>query len=144
MDRTVEEYLSLAEHYKAIGSTKFYMHNDPIPWEKVTGVKPGGLWRSGISISYYFTVEIDGLEFEYAYDIEPHSASGTGGYAIDTAGIRATMAKLPKEVAVRWGEMLAESAVKMREYLQEQQDWYDRQWGKVHFMETAAECVVTA
>jgi hypothetical protein len=136
-ERTMQEILALKDSFKAVGQTDFHMYRQPVPWSEVTGVERGGTYRRNIPTNWYFTVAAEGLNFRFNFDIEPASANGTAGYSIDVAAIQDALRRLPRDVARRWSAELSESARLMREEAEKDQEWINKQWLLVKFMEDA-------
>lgn len=133
-----QDVLALSEHYIAIGDLKHYFHDEPIPWERVSEVRTGGLYRNGIPVSWDFVVWEGPMEFIFSMDIEPPSANGTAGYALDTAAIGEAVKKLPPDVARDWSSQMATYAAKRRRELEDNKEYIRQQRAMVEFVENMA------
>ena len=96
------EAVAKADLYKLIGQNEIHLYHDlgegewDRPWEYVTEVRPGGSHRLDIDTSVWFTAtHPSGLSIRWTFDIEPHTANGSGTYHIDAAGCRKVLSLLP-------------------------------------------------
>jgi hypothetical protein len=99
-----------AAAHKQLGQTDIYLSHDEkdFPWAHVTSVEAGGSHRLNISTSVSFrATHPSGLTFRWSYDIEPHSANGSGHYHIDVAGCQRVLALLPMTVRREFRAYLA-------------------------------------
>lgn len=120
--------LKKADAYKAIGQTRIYLYDGSVyPWEHVSKVEPGGSHRLDIATSVRFAAVIDGLEFNWSWDIEDRSANGKGYYEINVGACREVMGKVPEAARQQLREYFAECAGKVQEKGQEWQRLADRQ-----------------
>lgn len=102
-DRDWMKAVELAEHYKALGQADdIYLYGQlDCPWGYVTGFSAGGSHRLEIATGVSFVAKHpSGLTFRWNFELEPHSADGSGSYHIDMDGILGVLDKLPPAMAV--------------------------------------------
>lgn len=135
MSNALKEAIYNAKHYKAIGITeltvgKYGQIVDEPPWHLATSFKPGGTHRMDIDTSGWFkgTDPESGLQFTWSFDIEPHSANGSGSYRIDTQACENVLRQLPKDVGLEFRKYLADCADKVMKRGLEYQQYADRQY----------------
>lgn len=115
-----------AEHYKAIGQADVYLYggnDDDYPWEYASKVEEGGSHRLDISTNVRFSADHpSGITFRWTFDIEPHSANGSGSYQIDTKAIEGIFPLMPEPAQRQFAKYLATCAEKVagrgREFMQ--------------------------
>jgi hypothetical protein len=118
MDLTYKKAVENADALKALGQTRVYLYgNDKErPWKYVTNAQPGGSHRLDIHTNVLFTAEHPcGIQFEWNFDIEPHSANGNPQYAIDIKGCQEVLAKIPQGPREQFAKQLRDSAAAVRE-----------------------------
>lgn len=110
-EKTWQEMVKLAEHYKAIGSTDLYLFRDvdntARPWAYVTQVKPGSTHRLDMSTSIDFIAQHpSGLQFRWSVEIEDRDANGSGHYKVNMALLERVMTWLPEAVRPQYRDYL--------------------------------------
>ena len=129
-EKSWEDHVKLAAHYKAIGGTDIYLYNDAEPpWKHATFCEAGASHRLDIATSVSFKAEISGLKFSWSFDIEPRSANGSGTYHIDVDGIMKVMAKLPEKTRGQFAAYLASCADAVEKKGAEYQEVARKQYG---------------
>jgi hypothetical protein len=99
------------------------------PWHLPATCRAGGSHRLEISTSAVFSAfdPVSRLTFEWDHDIEPRSASGKGGYEIDTDGIGEILSLMHPSTAKAFRKYLAGCAVAVQKKAKEWRDYADRQ-----------------
>lgn len=109
LDLTYDEALANAKHLKALGETTIYLYREKaegFPFDKVTRVEEGNLWRSGMPTSCYLLAEVDGLTFKLNFDFEPASANGASTHEISRDRMRAMFLSLPTAAQRSFAQLL--------------------------------------
>jgi hypothetical protein len=128
------DHEALAENYKAIGTNRIYLNEydgvTDFPWEFVIECKGGASHRMDIPTNINFKAKCpSGIVYSWSFDIEPHSANGSGAYQIDTAAIKALYPKIPKPALASLKAYLLDCAEKIRKHADEQNQWIQKQYG---------------
>ena len=95
--KTWQDYVALAPHYLAIGSTEIILdRGGDKPWPIVDGVERGGIQRLDIFRDVRFTARHEcGLTFTWWEDLEKSGSSGSSQYHIDVPKLRRLLRILP-------------------------------------------------
>lgn len=114
-EKTIAEYVALADAYKAIGSTSIYLYQEPDDhalYGRVTKVEEGGSWRLGAPSSARVHAEHEcGLTFTWSVEFEGRDANGTGASRFDRGRLREFVMKLPPAAVKSFSEMLAKTVL---------------------------------
>lgn len=110
-----KEAIRKSESIKNLGIEEIYLTSD-FPWTLATDCSPGGSHRLEISTSvwFYATEPNTGLKFRWSFDIEPHSANGSGKYCIDVDGVEKIISVLPDKAKKQFLEYLKDCASKVQ------------------------------
>ncbi|MDE2105668.1 MAG: hypothetical protein KGL39_51045 [Patescibacteria group bacterium] len=145
---TWRERLKHAAAYIETGNTDLYLgHGDEedLPWEHCNNLGPIGSHRLEINTDVWFEADVEGLHFRWTFDIEPHSANGSGSYEIDVAGCQRVLALLPPATRQKFRAYLAECAAAVAKKAEEWQRIADSQRRAAEFLVKAgAEVEVPA
>ena len=99
-ERTWHEVLALKEHYLALDITDIHLwkdqDTDEMPWEYLTEVKPGSLWRFETNVSVNFKAQIDDFIFTWSLDLEKKGSNGSGSPQPDIERISAVLLSIPE------------------------------------------------
>lgn len=127
---TYKEAKKKAKALRDLGETSIYLNSGEMPWEHVVSVEPGGSHRLEISTSVWFKAHCPhtGLEFRWAFDIEPSSANGKGSYEIDSGACRSVTKRLNGNALKAWKSYLGECSAKVRAKGEEWQKIADKQF----------------
>lgn len=121
-----KDVVKKAKNYKAVGQDRIYLDrqkNLDYPWDFVTKVEPGNLHRYSTHISVSFTAKHkSGLEFQWSVDYEPHSASGTGTFKIDTDLLKKVGYLVPASKRADFLTVIGESAKAVEKQADEYQN----------------------
>lgn len=110
-DLGFDDCVRLAEHFKAIGQTKIFLHDmtgrKDRPWQFVTKVETGCGYRLGVPTGVTLEAEHPcGLTFDWSVDFEDFGASGTGTNKFDPNAVMGLAAKLPKAAQTQLARLL--------------------------------------
>ena len=135
-----------AEHYLAIGHDEVYLsgeNNGDYPWEYVVGCKPGGSHRLDISTDVWFNAEHpSGMKFRWTFDIEPHSANGSGQYQIARGDVIACLSKLQGQARDEFRRYLDECSAAVQKRADEYLGYASRMAGDAQILrQLASEAV---
>lgn len=135
-----KEIARKAKHYLAIGQKRVYLdgRGSDYPWSFVTRCEPGGSHRLDIYTSVRFYAEHpSGLSFDWSFEIEPHTANGSGRYHIDVEGCQKIIASIPTAAKKQFRTYLAECAAKVREKGDEYREIAEKQYSDALALEKA-------
>lgn len=130
-DLTYQEALDKANSLKDIGATKIYLFDKHgyKPWDRVTKVKHGGGIRLGLPTSIDLTAYKDGLEFQWAVEMETREANGKGTFEFNTVTISQVMDSIPKAARIQLASVLRAAAEAVEEKGDEYREYANRQYG---------------
>lgn len=102
-DKTWQEIVALAEHYRAVGIVEHNLFNQPLlayPWEHLTGLSTSGTHRLDIDTSIWFTAiePSSGMTFKWSIHTEKREANGRSVYMIDEHLVVAVSGLIKDEV----------------------------------------------
>lgn len=142
------EIITKAEHYKAIGKTKIYLHDDDpsLPWDRVSSVHTGCSYRFNGPASMRVAAEISGLMFEWDVDFEGRDANGCGVSLFDRDRLRDVAMRLPVSIRKQFADLFRNAVLpdlekrtnEMRLALNKQLDSEDCVRGLIAFAEREA------
>jgi len=140
---TYEEAIKKADHFLAIGKREIYLSEPPFPWEHTLSVEPGGSHRLDIATNVWFRAKEPktGLEFRWAFDIEPREANGKGHYMIDVEGCIRTISLLPEAIRLDFQKYLDECAKEVEKNAKELADMAGREFYSAIQLRKASEYV---
>lgn len=151
-EKTIPEYIALAEHYIAIGSSDIYLYRDTdIPkevWDLASSADSGGTWRlNGPSSVRFSAPHPCGLTFSWSVDFEGRDANGSGVHQFDRERLREVMLMLPKDGAKSFASMLESQVLpplkqrskELSEAMNKQMDSYSAALSLVEWAKEMAE-----
>ena len=114
MSRSIEDYVRLAEHYKAIGQEKIKLSEwDELPWESVTGCTDAGVTRGQQRCCMKFEAAHEcGLTF--CWTLDPSAWGEWRG-----ENVLAALKRLPKRYALMIIAIAEDNAENTRKRIKE-------------------------
>lgn len=120
-NKTIADYVKLAKHYKAIGSTEIYLYDVPTELlSQVCSVTDGGSYRHGVPVSVTMKIRHrSGLSFRFSVDFESREANGSAHIQIDGHKLRGIYESLPSSAKKQFLDALEAPIQKAREQADE-------------------------
>lgn len=137
LDLTYKQARENVRHLKALGVTVAHLdYDESVPWHLVNEVQEAGSHRLDMCTSLRFCAHDEsGMGYSWCFDLEPREANGSGSYHLDTPGIISMANKLPPAPRRRLAEILAESAVKVRDRAVEYENAANRQFADANALD---------
>ncbi len=128
---TYDEAVLKADHLKALGVKEVYLRGRDAgyPWDLVTKVVPGALWRLNAPASVHLAAQSHGLTFTWSVDFETPESNGAPLHMFDRSHLRKVMARLPPEARKMFAAILRDQVLpevnKARDNMQKAIDQQD-------------------
>lgn len=120
-----QDYIPLAEHYKAIDKTNIYLYVEKqYPWEYVSDISSAGSYRLNVPVSLRVSAAHPcGLTFSWNFELENSSANGTSRLQLNMEHIKEINSKFPIEVKIKLANILKQHTEQARKELTEYEDF---------------------